>query len=124
MAGNGRRRNRRKREQTANDSKQRQRQRYAARSTDLAAAGKPVYAPLPIGLEAARLGTKVTSPHRQLCRRLRDPVPSEGGRGPSTDGKDDGEAEAGGEPAKDTHLSCARGIVRLPRIHAWTVLSG
>jgi hypothetical protein len=61
MAGNDRRGNRRKREQTANDSKQGQRQRNSARSTDVTAAGKPVYAPLPAGMEAARLGTKVTS---------------------------------------------------------------
>jgi RNA-directed DNA polymerase len=52
-----------------------------------------------------------------LCRQ-------KGGGGTSTDGKDDGKAETGSKPAKDTHLPCTRRIVRFSGIHVGALLSG
>jgi site-specific DNA recombinase len=65
--------------------------------SNLAATGKPVYATLPVGMEAARLGPKVTSPHRQLCRRLRDLLPGHGRPGHDRDAGHDDQAEVDGE---------------------------
>jgi DNA polymerase I-like protein with 3'-5' exonuclease and polymerase domains len=45
-------------------------------------------------------------------------MPAKSGGGTSTDAKDDGEAETGSKPAKDTHLPCAQGIVRLLGLYA------
>jgi RNA-directed DNA polymerase len=62
----------------------------SARGTDLAVTGQPVYATLPVRMEANRLGQEATSAHRQLRRRFRDPLSGNCRERKSGDGSDDG----------------------------------
>ena len=54
--------------------------RHPAGLSHLTAAGEPVHAPVRAGMEEARARTPSRQSHRQLRRRLRDPVPARQGR--------------------------------------------
>ena len=91
---------------------------YLLRSgSHLTTAGKPVHAPVCVGMEDARVGAKPRHSHRDLRRRSCDLVPEEQGRRSlATAARDHEKAEAHGQRGEDTNLQGARRRVRLPGI--------
>src|ERR1051325_8612257 len=122
MAEKASRGNRRAGKHEAHDGQQGQRTRHAARLADFAPDGQSLHATVYSRMETARLGEAVGSTYRELCRRLRNPVPRIGTGGARTDAENHESAQTDREREENQDLSTARRKLRLSGLYDRAVL--